>query len=147
MLVDDLNDPARPLALRPWADQAELGRAPRCVGPRAAAELHPDVLHVRVDGAGVEEQLARDLAVRLADRDQPQDLDLAPGQAAVGELCGRHAAETALDTLAERGEVVRDPGGERASAETPRGAMRGHELLDGRVASAGHRQGRRAATL
>ena len=45
-----------------------------------SAELLLDVCAVRLDRAHREEELLRDLGVRVAQRDQPQDLDLALGE-------------------------------------------------------------------
>jgi hypothetical protein len=41
---------------------------------------------VHVDGARAEEELVGDLAVRAADCDQPQDLELAPRQPALFQV-------------------------------------------------------------
>jgi hypothetical protein len=60
--------------------------------PRAAVELREHVPGVHLDGAGAEEEVARDLPIRPADGDEPQDLELAPRQAAaLQRACGTAA--------------------------------------------------------
>ena len=70
----------RGLALRGHfyaSEQAELSGPARGFGPGLAVELGEDVADVHVDRARAEEQLARDLAVRPAERDEPRHLHLA----------------------------------------------------------------------
>ena len=56
------------------------------LGAAGAAQLLLDVGAVGLDRAHREEQLLADLGVGVAERDQPQDLDLA-----LGEIVGRPA--------------------------------------------------------
>src|SRR5919202_4578914 len=91
------------------AEQPELARAPRRVGPRAAVELAQDVAHVGVDRAGADEQLLGDLAVGATDREQPHDAQLAPREALLPELLGLQAAEAPVGLLAHPGEAGRQP--------------------------------------
>jgi hypothetical protein len=68
--------------------QAELagGRG----GPAAAcdAELADNAGHVHADGLHGDERLSRDLAVAPADRDEPEHLELAGGEAPVPAVAG-----------------------------------------------------------
>ena len=74
------------------------------------AEFAEDVGHVHAGGLGRDEQLGRDLAVAAPGREQPQYLQLAPGQperdgrggvAVAGELDTRAARQPA-DLLQQR---------------------------------------------
>ena len=69
-------------------DQAVVERVAHELGARGAAELLLDVRAVGLDGAHGEVQLCGDLRVRVAERDQPQHLDLALAQV-VGRPAGR----------------------------------------------------------
>ena len=55
---------------------------------------------MHVDGAGTEEELVGDLAVRASHGDQAEDLELSPRQAALLHVTGCPAAEALIDSLA-----------------------------------------------
>src|SRR3954454_8642896 len=86
-------EPSRSATSNPWAasrapamlgvadvDEAVLERVLHQLGARRAADLLLDVRAVRLDRAHAQVEPARDLRVRVAERDQPQNLDLALGQ-------------------------------------------------------------------
>ena len=91
---------------------------------------------MHVDRARAEEQLLRDVAVGAADRDQPHDLELAPGQAGLLAHPPRHRA-------AELRDLGRGLGRQRAGAELARGAVGAAEALERGLAVA-HRDQRHA---
>src|SRR5689334_14400516 len=68
------------IRLRTQADQPVLEGVAHQVGACLQAQLAQDVAAVRLDGADAQVQLPGDLLVRVAERDQPQDLALAVGQ-------------------------------------------------------------------
>ena len=72
-----------------------VGRRPRG-GPAAAgdAELADNAGDVHADGLHADEQLSRDLAVAPADRDEPEHLELAGGEAPVPAVAGCPAARS-----------------------------------------------------
>ena len=112
------------------ADEPELVRAVGGLHARLAVELAQDVADVHVDRARAEEELLGDVAVRAPDGDQPHDLELAAGQPAL-------AARAAAHRLAERGDLVRRLGGQRAGAELARAAVGAAQALERRLAVAG----------
>ena len=70
------------------------------LGAGGAAQLLLDVRAVGLDGPHAEEQLLGDLRVRVAERDEPQDVDLALGQpAGGGPLSGIVASRAPSDGL------------------------------------------------
>src|SRR4051812_41664448 len=88
-------------------DEAVFERVADELRAGAAAQLLLDVRAVRLDGAGGQEELLRDLAVGVAERDQAQHLELALGEVAwrAGRLGGGGHAR------AEARVEVRVPGG------------------------------------
>ncbi len=84
---------------------------------------------MHLDGPWAEEQLACDLAVGPSRGDQPDDLDLPAGEAAVRELRGGSWAETPLCLLTERGQAVRHLIEQRSGLQPPRRAVGGHEAF------------------
>src|SRR4029450_8060670 len=87
-------------------EQAQRMRLARGLRPRAAVELREDVANVHVDRPRAEKELARDLAVRPPDGHEPEDFELPPRQARAVKLPRGSAAESALDALAERLELL-----------------------------------------
>src|SRR4051794_4200524 len=67
--------------------EASLERVTHQLGARGQPQLLLDVRAVRLDGAHGEVQLLADLGVRVSERDQAQDVDLARGQI-VGRALG-----------------------------------------------------------
>ena len=65
-------------------DDAALEGVAHEIGPRREAQLVEDVAAVGLDGADAQEELTRDLLIRVAERDEAQDLALALGQVVLG---------------------------------------------------------------
>src|SRR4051794_38518021 len=103
-------------------EQAELAGAAGGVYAGAGVELAQQVPYVHVDRARAEEQLGRDLAVGAARTDEPDDLQLAAGEAGAVDLGGGAAPEAADDRLAERRHLARRLGRERPGSELARRA-------------------------
>jgi hydrogenase maturation protein HypF len=106
----------------------------------AEAELGEDVRDVRLHGRLADEELAADLVVREAARDQAEDVELALGQLA--ELLRRGGVRDARELL---DHAPRHGGGEERVAARD-GADRGEELL-GRVVLEHEAAGARAQRL
>ena len=60
-------------------EQTELARLADGIRARATVEPGKDVAHVHVHGARAQEEVTRDIFVRFAQRDEPQDLQLTQG--------------------------------------------------------------------
>ena len=71
---------------------------------------------MHVDRARAEEELLRDLAVRVPDRHEAHHLELAAGQPGAVGVGGRAPAEAAHHGFAERGDLARRLGGKRSGA-------------------------------
>jgi hypothetical protein len=96
---------------------------------------------------GAEEQLAGDLPVGVAHGDQPDNLDLAAGEAAVGHLDDRPPAEPPLGLFAEIGQAAGEPLHQRPGAQPAGRAVGGDQLLHGLLPPAEGRQGCRRPAL
>ena len=68
------------------SEDAELAGAGERLDPVAGAELLQRPLQVRLDGVAGQPERRGDLGVRLAHRDVPQDVVLAPGQSVLRSL-------------------------------------------------------------
>jgi hypothetical protein len=94
-----------------------------------------------------EEEVTRDLAVRPADRDEPEDLELAPRQPAVLELAGGPSSQPSIGRLAERLELGRRLKPEGACLELPEGPVRVEEPVDSRLSFTGGGEGHAGSDL
>ena len=72
----DLSGPAACPRLGSIDEQAKSARPGCCFGAVVRTELREDVRDVLLDGVKRDEQFLGNVVVRLADRQQPQDLDL-----------------------------------------------------------------------
>src|SRR5258707_15010537 len=86
------------------------------LGARAATQLGEDVPHVHVDGARTEKELACDLSVGPAVRDQTHHLELPSAQPGTVERGGRLAPESALHRLAQVRQSLCGLRGQRSRA-------------------------------
>src|SRR4029078_1347760 len=86
-----------------------------------------------VDRARTEEELLSDLAVGAADRQQAHDLALTTREAARLGIRFGAAAQATDHGVAERRCLLRRLGGQRASAELARRAVRGGQAREARV--------------
>src|SRR3954454_9948189 len=83
------------LLLPPGASALELARGRR---PRVHPELFEDPRYVPVDGSRAQEQLVRDLAVRLTGGDELDDLELAARQPCERRIVNSASSRAPHDT-------------------------------------------------
>src|SRR3954451_3338107 len=117
----------------PLRQQVQLARPVSRLDARAAVELTKDLPHVHVDRAGAQAELLRHLAVGAPDRDEPDNLELAPAQARAVGVGGGARPEPAAHRLAERRDLARGRGRERPGAELAGGAVGVAEAIERRL--------------
>ena len=122
------------LRIRGLGEESELARPVRRLDARAAVELAQHVAHVHVDRAGAEEQLLRRSRGSCARRRRGAR-PRARGASGPRRRRRRPARRPsrAADRLAERGDLARGLGGQRARAELARGAVGVAEALERRA--------------
>ena len=102
---------------------------------------------MHLDRARTENELVRDLGVGAPDRDEPENLELATGQAASLELPCRASADSPVDLLTELLESGSGARDERPRTEPAEAAIGVDETIDADVAVARRRKGGAGAEL
>lgn len=104
-------------------EQPELCGAPYGVGTRSAIETREGVADMHVDGALREEQLCRDLAIRMSDCHQSHDLDLARGEFGALDFGNDTPARPAVDLRAQARQLRVRSSRQRPGAKPARGQV------------------------